>query len=124
MGDLTKNFNTAEFRCKCGSCGDSENKMDMDFLKSLQDARDVAARPFNITSGFRCATHPESVKRPTSSHTIGVAVDIATPDSISRYVVVRALIRAGLSRIGIGNSFVHVDKDPGKPPNVMWDYYG
>ena len=124
MGDLTKNFNSSEFRCKCGGCEDSENKMDMTFLESLQDARDVAGRPFNITSGFRCENHPESLKRPTSSHTIGMAVDIATPNSVSRHMVVRALIRAGLSRIGIGNSFVHVDKDPGKPPNVMWDYYG
>ena len=98
--------------------------MDMTFLESLQDARDVAGRPFNITSGFRCENHPESLKRPTSSHTIGMAVDIATPNSVSRHMVVRALIRAGLSRIGIGKSFVHVDMDPNKPPNVMWDYYG
>ena len=123
MGDLTKNFNTSEFSCKCGSCGSSENKMDLDFLSSLQYARDVAGRRFNITSGFRCANHPESVKRPTSSHIIGLAADIATPDSTYRHAVVRALIRAGFSRIGIGKSFVHVDNDPSKPPNVMWDYY-
>jgi uncharacterized protein YcbK (DUF882 family) len=124
MGDLTKNFNAYEFRCKCGLCEASDNKMDMDFVKTLQEARDVAGRLLKITSGFRCSQHPESLKRPTSSHTLGLAVDIATPDSSSRHNIVRALIRVGLSRIGIGKNFVHVDADLDKPANVMWDYYG
>jgi zinc D-Ala-D-Ala carboxypeptidase len=124
MGDLTKNFNAYEFRCTCGMCKAADNKMDMDFVETLQGARDVADRPLKITSGFRCAQHLESLKRPTSSHTLGLAVDISTIDSTARHAIVRALIRVGLSRIGIGKNFVHVDKDPDKPANVMWDYYG
>jgi len=124
MGDLTKNFNSWEFRCTCGMCKASDNKMDVDFIETLQEARNVADRPLKITSGFRCAQHHLSLQRPTSSHTLGLAVDIATPDSSSRHNVVRALIRVGLSRIGIGKNFVHVDADLDKPTNVMWDYYG
>lgn len=123
MGDLTANFSKEEMKCRCGEC-DGIADMKLEFVNKLQDARYVAGRAFNITSGFRCPSHPESIKRPTSSHTIGRAVDIATPDSRMRHLVVRALIRAGLSRIGIGSNFVHVDDDPEKPENVMWAYYG
>lgn len=122
MGDLTTNFSRVEMKCRCGKC-DGIADMVMEFINKLQAARSMADRAFMITSGYRCPQHPESIKRPTSSHTIGRAADIATADSRTRHVVVRALMRSGLTRIGIGKDFVHVDDDPDKPPDVIWDYY-
>ena len=118
---LTKNFSREEFACKCGECG-GLTEMDEVFLNRLQDARDVAGHPFKITSGYRCPAHEESVKRPTSSHTTGRAVDISTPDSRTKHSVVRSLIRAGLNLIGVGENFVHVDGDMSKAANVLWTY--
>ena len=118
---LTKNFTREEFACKCGACG-GQVEMDEVFLRRLQDARDVAGHPFRITSGYRCPAHEESVKRPTSSHTLGRAVDISTPDSRRKHSVVRSLIRVGLNRIGVGSDFVHVDGDEDKAGNVLWTY--
>lgn len=96
--------------------------MDAAFLDSLQGARDVAGHALRITSGFRCPLHDESKKRPTSSHTLGRAVDISTPDSRRKHSVVRAVIRVGLNRIGVGENFVHVDGDKDKAENVLWTY--
>ena len=122
MGDLTTNFSRVEMKCRCGKC-DGIADMAMEFMAKLQAARSTADRAFMITSGYRCPQHPESVKRPTSSHTIGRAADIATADSRSRHVVVRALLRSGFTRIGIGKDFIHVDDDPDKATHVIWDYY-
>lgn len=122
MGDLTANFSKSEFACKCGQCGGLAD-MRPQFIQMLQEAREDAGTSFRITSGFRCPLHPETIKRPTSSHTIGVAVDIATPNSQVRYGILAALIGRRFHRIGIGKTFIHVDDDPTKVAGVCWDYY-
>lgn len=52
MGDLTKNFNKLEFQCKCRTCGDHE--IDSKLISGLQKIRDIAQKPVEITSGYRC----------------------------------------------------------------------
>jgi hypothetical protein len=36
--------------------------------------------------------------------------------------IVRALLGAGFTRVGIARTFVHVDADPDLPPEVVWVY--
>lgn len=122
MGDLTANFSESEFACKCGQC-DRPYAMEPNFIALLQNAREDAGVSFNITSGYRCPLHEESIKRPTSSHTRGLAADIATPNSQVRHDILKALLRY-FSRIGIGKDFLHVDADHNQPAEVVWDYYG
>jgi hypothetical protein len=31
-------------------------------------------------------------------------------------------MKAGFNRIGIADTFIHVDNDPGKAENVIWTY--
>lgn len=114
-------FNIDEFRCKC--CG--EAKMDEDFLRLLDRAREIAGVPFIITSGYRCEKHNRAVGGvPTSAHVKGLAADIKTAplDSRARFRIVESLIVMGCTRIGIGKDFIHVDVDETKDPKVMWLY--
>ena len=99
-----------------------EYKMDTDFLAKLDKAREFAKVPFVINSAYRSPEHPQSIKNPTSSHIKGLAVDIKTTDSRTRYKVLNALIHVGFNRIGIADTFIHVDDDKDKSQKVIWTY--
>lgn len=108
--------------------GSGETNMDKDFLEKLALARDIAQIPFRITSGFRTQEHQDRLtnrgyKTATNSpHTRGKAADISAGSSRKRWVIVNALLRAGFTRIGIGESFIHVDSDESKVPDLIWTY--
>lgn len=88
----------------------SESQMNTAFLKQLEEAYHVY--PFRLTSAYRSPEWERKHGRAgTSAHTLGRAVDIATPDSRTRYYVLLALLRVGFSRFGIGKAFIHVDND-------------
>ena len=99
-----------------------EYKMDVDFLIKLDKAREFAKVPFVINSAYRSPEHKESIKNPTSSHIKGLAVDIKTTDSRTRYKVLNALMHVGFNRIGIADTFIHVDDDRNKACGVIWTY--
>ncbi len=99
-----------------------EYKMDADFLAKLDKAREFAKVPFVINSAYRSPEHPESIKNPTSSHIKGLAVDIKATDSKTRFKIVKALVTVGFTRIGIADTFIHVDLDFDKTQNVIWTY--
>ena len=99
-----------------------EYKMDTDFLAKLDKAREFAKVPFVINSAYRSPEHAESIKNPTSSHIKGLAVDIKATDSRTRYKVLNALIHVGFNRIGIADTFIHVDDDKDKSQQVIWTY--
>ena len=99
-----------------------EYKMDEDFLAKLDDAREFAGFPFFINSAYRSPDHPESIKNPTSSHIKGLAVDIRARDSKTRYIIIDALMHVGFNRIGIADTFIHVDDDRNKACGVIWTY--
>lgn len=120
LNDL-KYFNLEEFDSP--DLPNSGINMDMQFLKMLDLARGIAQTQFRITSGYRTEARNEAVGGvPNSSHLRGYAADIAATDSITRFKIVSALLQAGLTRIGIANTFIHVDADPDKSPNVIWTY--
>ena len=99
-----------------------ENNMNVDFLAKLDEAREYANIPFIINSAYRSPKHPLSIKNPTSSHIKGLAVDISAKDSIDRFLILDALLAVGFSRIGVSDSFIHVDSDIDKAQNVVWTY--
>ena len=96
--------------------------MNKDFLFVLDEAREFAGIPFIINSAYRSPNHPLSVKNPSSSHIKGLAVDIKATDNATRYKIVEALIRVGFTRIGIADTFIHVDLDFDKRQNIIWTY--
>lgn len=76
--------------------------LDSAFAIRLTDARMSARLDFEIT-----------VDGPTS-------VSIAASDPISRFRVVRSLIDAGFSQLGVTDSHVHVDADPTLTNGLLW----
>ena len=121
MQDNLKYFSLEEFASP--DLPGSGINMDSNFLKLLDLARGIAQTQFRITSGYRTEKHNEAVGGvPNSSHLRGYAADIAAADSITRYKIVSAAIQAGITRIGIANTFIHLDADPNKSSNVIWTY--
>ena len=102
--------------------GSGEN-MAPDFMEMLYQARLKAGIPFMINSGFRTVERNRKVGgKPNSSHLIGRAADVACSNSRHRAKMMMAFIDAGFTRIGIGETFLHVDNDKGKPDEVFWMY--
>lgn len=96
--------------------------MQQEFLDKLDEARHVAQVPFIVNSGFRTEAHNRAVGgKETSSHLTGWAADIRATSSNRRYLIIAALVGVGFNRIGVADTFVHVDMDP-KAQNVMWLY--
>ena len=101
----------------------SYEHMNVEFLNKLAQARKIAAVGFKITSGYRSPAHNAKVGGvPSSSHTIGRAVDIYAPTSTQKYIIINALLQVGFNRIGIAKNFIHVDDDPSKSEDVIWTY--
>jgi hypothetical protein len=57
-----------------------------------------------------------------SAHRYGVACDISAVDSRSRFLIIKGLLHAGFTRIGVGSHFIHVDADISKDGEVAWLY--
>ena len=113
-------FSPAELTCKCG-CG--LNNFSALTLAKLNVARETAGIPFVITSACRCPAHNAKVGgKPSSAHLRGHAVDIRTQTSSHRYIIVAALLAAGFNRIGLADTFIHVDDDPSLPERVIFNY--
>ena len=126
-----KYFKFSEFDCvKNGEIlATGKDNMDIDFIKKLDLARELSGVPFKINSGFRTpeynvylASKGFKVAK-NSPHLKGLAADISTKNSKTRYKVIEALIKAGFRRIGIGETFVHCDTDDTKSMDIIWTYY-
>jgi len=116
-----KNFTHAEFDSPDST--DSGSNMDDSFLRMLDSAREVAGTPFRINSGFRTPKHNEKVGgSENSSHLRGFAADIHVTSNSTRYVILEALFNVGFNRIGVADTFIHVDADPIKTKNIIWTY--
>jgi zinc D-Ala-D-Ala carboxypeptidase len=126
--DDFKYFSWKEFDCKSGK-GKGIDNMNKEFICLLDDARGFADVPFKITSGYRTPEYNKALLEQgyktskNSSHTKGLAVDIYAKDSYMKFRIVTALMIVGISRIGIGNNFIHCDMDKEKPHQVLWTYY-
>ncbi len=120
-----KYFKLSEFNCPFLQ----DQKMNYTFLEKLDYARGLAEIPFKITSGYRTKEYNEDlIKRGykasrNSSHLKGLAADISVKDSRQRFIVINSLLLAGFTRLGISDTFIHVDLDiEEKTQNVIWTY--
>lgn len=100
----------------------SGNLMQVEFLKKLDEARKLAGIPFRVNSGYRTAAHNAAIGGvKDSAHTRGWAADISAPSKEQKIAVVRAARAAGFNRFGIYDTFIHLDCDPAKTPDVAWN---
>lgn len=110
------NFKIEEFKCRC--CG--KVQMDVNFLGMIDDARGYAGIPFMINSGYRCLKHNAEVGSTTDNHPLGMAADIECSTGVRRLVIMRALLKAGFIRLGLGDRFIHADTT--EKPASIWLY--
>ena len=118
---ILKYFNINEFDSP--DLVGSGEEMKSSVLLMLDRARELAEIPFNITSGYRTPEHNSIIGGvPNSAHIKGYAVDILCTSGVDRFKIIEAALKVGFNRIGIGNTFIHLDNDPTKPQNVIWTY--
>lgn len=98
---------------------DDADRMRPMVIMALDRVREYAGIPIMVTSDVR----PEDTD---SSHQDGWAVDIADNldgENVSsrwRYLVLRALFREEIRRIGIYDRHIHIDMDPERDAEVVW----
>jgi len=94
-----------------------------ELISMLDVARKKYGKSMAINSGYRTIEHNAKVGgKPTSSHLKGLAADISCTNSTDRFLLEGILREVGFTRIGIGNSFIHVDIDKDKAQKVLWTY--
>ena len=103
--------------------GSGAERMDPEFIRLLDQIRAGVGHPLPITSGFRTQAHNAKVGgKSSSAHRGGLAADIKAITSAVRYDIVKIALQYGTKRIGIGDTFVHLDIHPTLPQNVIWLY--
>ena len=121
---LTNNFDSSEFKCKCG-CEMTRDVIENIFNLSdkLQLIRDVYGA-IHINSAYRCKKHNSSIgSKDTSQHILGKAADITidnmspseVADAVEKSIAKDEVVFGGLGRY---NTFTHVDIRDNK---ARWD---
>ena len=125
MGDLSAHVSTHEFRCRCLACRDKTGPVHVspDLIQVLEAIRDYAGFPLVIASGYRCKDHNAAMGgADDSAHLRGEAADIKIVSSHQRFKIIEAAMLAGVSRMGFGSKFLHVDVSVRLPQEIFWDY--
>ena len=116
-----KHFRPSEFDSP--DAPGSGQLMNIEFIKLLNKIRAQCQFPFTINSGYRTKEHNAVVAQvEKSAHTTGNACDISAHSGLERFAIVKYALENGITRIGIANSFVHLDLDYTKPQSVIWLY--
>lgn len=96
--------------------GVHEEDLDVGFTAKLISAWGISGVPYFVTSGYRKGDGPHGTRK---------AADIRCGDSRSRLLIMRGLLAAGFSRVGIGSiksPHIHVDMCDGAyfDSDVLW----
>lgn len=112
---LSKNFNSREFRCGLGRpCSCPTTLIDDLLVLYVQKIRDYFGVEVIITSAYRCPSYNSSVGGATGSyHTRGQAADIVvvgvTPRRVAAYAEYIGVKGIGLYETAADGYFVHID---------------
>src|SRR3990167_2915214 len=99
-------------------------KLKSEFWTLLDKMRGECGFPFIINSGFRTKAENDALldSASNSAHLSGLAVDLACTDATKRFKMLQVAFNNGITRIGVGKTFLHFDVDLTKPQNVAWIY--
>lgn len=95
-----------------------------ELVSKLDTMRGECGFPFIINSGFRTVEENAKLKDAVidSAHTLGLAVDLKCLTSDNRFKIIQSALKNGITRIGVGSNFIHLDIDINKPSGVIWTY--
>ncbi len=116
-----KYFKEIEFQRCSPPC--SLQDMKQEFMDILDKVRETAGIPLIINSAHRSTQHEKKQGRTgASTHTLGCAADIKAADSRTRFLIVDAAIKLGVTRIGIAKTYIHIDTSEKHDKQVIWLY--
>jgi len=110
-------FSVNEIKCPC--CG--QYKVDEQFLFTMNLIRHNVGKPLIVNSWYRCEKHDKEVGG-VGNHPQGNAVDLSIKSSKLRYAVIEEARLLGITRMGVGSSFIHIDTRKDAPQEVLWLY--
>jgi uncharacterized protein YcbK (DUF882 family) len=120
---LTKNFNSNEFDCKCKRPTCKQTLIDMEHVLNMQALRDRVGKAITQTCAYRCPEHNKEVGGASGSqHLKGYASDIViqgmTPNEVA------ALAEPIFNGLGRYDTFTHVDSRDmlQKGAKARWDF--
>ena len=122
MKNSAQYFQDAEFRRCTPPC--SIDDVQQVFLDKLDELRFQSGIPLVLNCAYRSVEYDKKKGRSgRSAHCSGLAVDIRCTTGLNRLKILRGCQRAGITRIGIGRTFIHVDlgERVGLPSSV-WVY--
>jgi len=115
-----KYFKPDEFRCAGVVVYD---KMNPALLEVLDQIREAVGFPLMITSSYRTLKYNTKIGgSENSAHLRGNAVDISAVNSQARFQILQAALKLGITRLGIGKTFIHIDIDKELSNNIIWLY--
>ena len=96
-------------------------------LLAVLDQLEESGCAIDVTSGKRTEKENQALVDKgkavsDSAHLTGLAADVACQKSWDRWFLVVQAANAGIRRIGIAKTFVHLDVDISKPQSVIWVY--
>ena len=107
MGDLSKHFSKAEFKCEC--CGLFIECREL--INRLEKVRKKVGVPIRVNSGTRCIKHNTEVGgADNSKHMAGLAADIECDEMYDLLDACTSIFK----RVGVYSGFLHVDVADGK----------
>ena len=121
-------FKETEFTCRC--CG--VQKMDEDFLRTLQRIRTAFRHSMVISSGYRCPDHNNRVSSTghDGPHTTGRAIDCKVVGG-NALLLIDVALSFDMTGIGVkqhsdhGGRFIHLDnldQSADRPRPWIWSY--
>ena len=98
-------------------------KLDPAFKGWLLELEHGTGLAINVTSGWRDPQHNQAVGGVNdSAHTEGLAADLEVRNGWERYQIVVWALMHGCKRVGVGKTFIHLDKSATHPSPVLWEY--
>ena len=113
-------MNLEKKACQCG-CG--LDNMSGALIQRIAEIEQMTEMQLTLTSGARCEKYNAKVKGArNSAHLRGLAADIFCVSSKDRWTIITVATTVGINRIGIGDTFIHLDIDPSLTPQRVWVY--
>lgn len=110
---LTKNFNSTEFECSCGTC--DGQRINMELVYKLQEIRSELDVPLKVTSGYRCQWYQNQLREQgysaakKSQHVLGNAADVSIRKDRFAEFLQLALNHFFCVGIGTKSPWLHLD---------------